>query len=104
MNSFNRFADNVARHVAHSWFFIACVLLVLLWIPTLFFLEIDLSQLLINTATTIITFLLVALLHNSEHRFEEATNKRFQELLDAIKGIEDPVDDPGQKPMSIEVD
>lgn len=99
MKSFDKFSDRVAEHVANAWFFIGCVILVILWIPTLFFLELNLSQLLINTATTIVTFLLVALLHNSEHRFEEATNKRFQELLEAVQGLTDPVDDEGQKPL-----
>lgn len=99
MKKFDDFSDSVANHVANAWFFIGCVVLILIWIPTLFVLDLNLSQLLINTATTIITFLLVALLHNSQHRFEAATNARLQELVEAIEGITDPVDDDGQKPL-----
>src|SRR4051795_4984353 len=99
MKTFDKFSDYIADRVANAWFFMGCVLLILIWIPTLFILDLNLSQLLINTATTIITFLLVALLHNSQHRFEEATNARLQELVEAIQGITDPVDDEGQKPL-----
>lgn len=94
---FDKFADWVARQVAHAWFFLFCVTLVVLWFPTLFVLNPDTSQLIINTATTIITFLLVALLHNTQHRFELATNKRLQEIIDSIPDKQDPVTDDGQK-------
>lgn len=95
---FDRFADGAAEHVARPWFFMACVLLVVVWAPSLLaFRDLDVWQLLINTATTIVTFLLVALLHNSQHRFETATNRRLQALLEA-HGVEDPVADPGQQP------
>lgn len=93
---FDRFADYVAEQVHRAWFFVFCVLLVLFWAPTLLLLDINTSQLIINTATTIITFLLVALLHNTQHRFEKATNERLCNLEDALN-VDDPVDDPGQQ-------
>lgn len=97
--AFDRFADFVADQVAHAWFFAFCVLLVLLWGPSIIvFKNPDTWQLVINTTTTIITFLLVALLHNTQHRFENATNARFQALLEVLTGVEDPVEDEGQKP------
>lgn len=95
---FNRFADATSKVVANAVFFAFCVLLVLVWAPSLpIFGSVDTWQLVINTATTIVTFLLVALLHNSEQRFEEASNARLIAILDSL-GIEDPVNDGGQKP------
>lgn len=95
---FDRFADGAADFVASPYFFFACCLLVILWVPSIFFgLSIDTWQLIINTATTIITFLMVAVLQNDQHRFEQATNARFQEVIDKLGGAEDPVTDEGQK-------
>lgn len=92
---FNSFADWWADFVASAFFFGFCVLLVLVWAPSLpLFGSVDTWQLIINTATTIITFLLVALLHNTQHRFENAVNARLQAIIDKL-GIEDPVDDEG---------
>lgn len=97
MTRFDRFADAIAEQVARSWFFGACVILVLVWAPSLpLFGSIDTWQLIINTVTTIVTFLLVALLHNSQHRFERATNARLAAIMDKL-GVEDPVNDEGQQ-------
>lgn len=105
MTAFDKFADWVADQVAHAGFFIFCSLLVILWIPSIFIVpdkvpgKLDTWQLIINTTTTIITFLLVALLHNTQHRQGKATNERFQALIDAMQGVDDPVEDEGQKPL-----
>jgi low affinity Fe/Cu permease len=102
VNSFDKFADWVADAVAHAGFFIFCALLVILWAPSIFIMpkhvppEIDTWQLVINTTTTIITFLLVALLHNTQHRFEKAVNHRL-ECIEEELGIDDPIEDQGQK-------
>lgn len=105
MKWFDRFADKTAEKVASAWFFFFCVLLVIIWAPTIFIMpkklppQVDTWQLVINTATTIITFLMVALLHNDQHRFEKATNARLMEIIDKLGGskLQDPVEDPGQK-------
>jgi low affinity Fe/Cu permease len=95
---FDRFADAVAEFVAHAGFFVFCVLLVVTWGPSILVLKnVDTWQLVINTVTTIITFLLVALLHNTQHRFEQATNERLHDLEEAV-GSGDPVQDKGQRP------
>lgn len=97
--AFNKFASKTAETVAHAWFFMFCVALIAIWLPSLFLIRnVDTWQLIINTATTIITFLLVALLHNDQHRFENATNQRLTELLEKLEGAMDPVIDEGQKP------
>ena len=60
---FDRFAGATSDLVGRAAFFTFCVLLVVLWAPTYFLVgNFDTYQLLINTPTTIITFLLVALL------------------------------------------
>lgn len=74
---FDRFASLVEKSVAHAWFFAACVALVAGWFPTLFFMPIDASQLIINTATTIVTFLLVALLQNTQRRNDASTQHKL---------------------------
>lgn len=69
---FDRFADLAARHVAHAWFFCASVLLVVMWLPSLLLIrDVDTWQLIINTITTIVTFLLVALLQNTQQQAED---------------------------------
>jgi low affinity Fe/Cu permease len=93
---FDRFADRVEKLVAHAGFFSFCVIVVVVWFPTLFFLDVNTSQLIVNTLTTIVTFLLVALLQNTQERFERAQNTRWCALFEHLE-ISDPVDDEGQK-------
>jgi hypothetical protein len=74
---FDRFAAVAARLVSKAWFFAACVLMVVVWAPTYFLLRsVDTWQLVINTATTIVTFLLVALLQNSQERSDKALQRK----------------------------
>lgn len=78
---FNKFADKAGRVVSHAAFFAVCVLIVLLWAPSFFIVgNIDTWQLIINTLTTIITFLLVALLQNTQQRYEDASNQKENAL------------------------
>lgn len=78
---FNSFADRAGRIVARAGFFVFCVAVVLIWAPSFFiFQNVDTWQLIINTLTTIITFLLVALLQNTQQRFEDATNEKLNAI------------------------
>jgi low affinity Fe/Cu permease len=81
---FDRFAERASRLVSQAPFFAACVLLVLIWAPTILFLNFDAWQLLINTATTIVTFLLVALLQNSQTRNDQATQHKLNAIADGL--------------------
>lgn len=85
--NFNKFAEKVSSFVSKAPFFVGCVCLVLIWSPTIFFMDFNTSQLLINTPTTIITFLLVAVLQNSTRRFETATNRKLNAMAEAIADI-----------------
>jgi low affinity Fe/Cu permease len=67
--------------VSGGAFFGVSVLLVLLWLPTIFAIaSVDTWQLVLNTIVSVLAFLLVALLQNSQKRNEIA----LQRKLDAI--------------------
>lgn len=89
---FDKFAGWVGQEVARAWFFTACVLMVILWVPTIFFMSFDKSQLLINTSTTIITFLMVAVLQNTQDRTTRALHHKLDALLEASAEILDQTD------------
>jgi len=84
---FDRFAGHAAKFASRAPFFAACVLLIVLWAPTIFLLSFDTSQLLINTATTIVTFLLVALLQNSQTRNDQATQHKLNAIADGLADL-----------------
>jgi low affinity Fe/Cu permease len=81
MSRFDRFANAFSTFVSRAPFFCFCVVLIIVWAPTIAFMPLDTWQLVINTITTIITFLLVAVLQNSSERFENTTNKKLNALL-----------------------
>jgi len=84
---FDRFAQRSAELVSKAPFFTFCVLLVIVWVPTLVFVNFDTWQLLINTPTTIITFLLVALLQNTQRRGEQAIHKKLDAVADGLADL-----------------
>src|SRR3989440_8312511 len=81
---FDRFAGHAADIASRAPFFAACVLLILVWAPTIAVFKFDTWQLLINTATTIVTFLLVALLQNSQARNDQATQHKLNAIADGL--------------------
>jgi low affinity Fe/Cu permease len=89
---FDRFAGWVSSFTSRAVFFAMCVGLVVIWVPTIFLLEFSVSQLLINTSTTIITFLLVALLQNSQFRTERAIHHKLNAIADALADMIEGVD------------
>jgi low affinity Fe/Cu permease len=84
VNLFDRFASAAGRHVARAWFFGVCASFVLLWVAGLPFFgwRNDLYHLMLNSPTTAITFLLVALLQNSQERDMEEL-KEIEKRVDA---------------------
>lgn len=87
LSFFDRFASAVAGRVSRAWFFVGCVLLVAVWAPTFELMEIDTWQLVINTVTTIITFLLVALLQNTQNRSDQAVQQKLNAIADALADL-----------------
>jgi uncharacterized membrane protein len=88
LSVFDRFASATSRLAASAWFFALCVLLVVIWAPSYFlFRSVDTWQLIINTLTTIVTFLLVALLQNTQMRSDEAVQDKLNEVADALADL-----------------
>ena len=85
---FDRFAEKAATVASRAWFFAFCVLLVLIWAPSYFLLgDLDTWQLIINTATTIITFLMVALLQNTQTRSDQAVQHKLNAIAEMLSDI-----------------
>lgn len=85
---FDRFASRAADVASRASFFSFCVLLIVVWAPTYFVLRnLDMWQLIINTATTIITFLMVALLQNSQTRSDQAVQHKLNALAEGLADV-----------------
>ena len=84
---FRRLAHGTARIVGSAWTFFVALMLIVVWGVTgpLFHFS-DTWQLVINTGTTIVTFLMVFLLQNSQNRDAKAIQIKLDELLRAIQG------------------
>ena len=84
---FHRFAVKVAGVVGSASSFVVAASVIAVWALTgpLFHFS-DTWQLVINTGTTIITFLMVFLIQNTQNRDSKALNMKLDELLRSIKG------------------
>ena len=84
---FRKFSQITSQMVGSSWAFILAVLIILVWALTgpLFHYS-DTWQLVINTGTTIITFLMVFLIQNTQNRDAKAIHLKLDELLRGVKG------------------
>jgi hypothetical protein len=84
---FDRFASAASNFASRAPFFAGCVLLIVVWAPSIGLFNLDTWQLIINTATTIITFLLVALLQNSQSRNDQAIQHKLNALADGLADL-----------------
>lgn len=86
---FATIASWTARHAGHPLAFTAAVLIIVVWALTgpLFGYS-DTWQLIINTSTTIVTFLMVFLIQNTQNRDALAVQIKLAELIVAVKGAE----------------
>ena len=86
---FSRFSHLVSHLSGRPATFAIAVLLVAAWAVTgPFFGFSETWQLVINTATTIITFLMVFVLQNTQERDGEAVQAKLDELIFAVKGAD----------------
>src|SRR5437773_8060578 len=85
-DAFRVFARHSAIALGSAGAFAGAVLLILVWIltgPTFHFS--DTWQLVINTTTTIVTFLMVFLIQNTQNRDAKAVHLKLDELIRALK-------------------
>ncbi len=86
-DAFRVFAHRSSVMLGSAWAFTAAVLVIVVWLvtgPTFHFS--DTWQLIINTATTVITFLMVFLIQNTQNRDAKAMHLKLDELIRALKG------------------
>ena len=85
--AFRKFSVASANALGSSWMFIANVLLILVWLVAgPFFHYSDTWQLVVNTATTVFTYLAVFLIQNTQNRDAVATHLKLDELIKGVKG------------------
>lgn len=85
---FDPFAGHAASVAGRAWFFAFCLALIIVWAPSILVLRnVDTWQLIINTATTIITFLMVALLQNTQLRSDQAVQHKLNAIADALSDL-----------------
>ena len=84
---FRVIAERAAQAVGSSWAFLLAIVVVLAWAVTgpLFGYS-DTWQLVINTGTTIVTFLMVFLIQNTQNRDSRALQLKLDELLRGVEG------------------
>ena len=83
---FHRIAHRVAHIVGSPWAFASAVIAVVVWLATgPVFHYSDSWQLVINTGTTIITFLIVFLIQNTQNRDAQVMQLKLDELIRAVR-------------------
>ena len=79
---FTRFTTRVAKVLGHAWVFSAAVIILIVWAftgPLLGFS--DTWQLVINTGTTIVTFLMVFIIQNTQNRDSAALHVKLDAVM-----------------------
>jgi low affinity Fe/Cu permease len=82
---FGRFAARCSHYLGSRWAFVAAIGVILIWAVTgpIFHFS-DTWQLVINTGTTIVTFLMVFLIQNTQNRDARAIHLKLNELIHAV--------------------
>jgi low affinity Fe/Cu permease len=81
---FRKFSNKTSEIVGSSWAFITAVVIIIVWAASgPMFHYSDTWQLVINTGTTIITFLMVFLIQNTQNRDAKAIHLKMDELIKA---------------------
>ena len=91
---FGHFAAQASAYLGSRWAFAAAVAVIVIWavIGPLHHYS-DAWQLVINTGTTIVTFLMVFLIQNTQNRDAKAINLKLNELIHAVHNAHDQMID-----------
>jgi low affinity Fe/Cu permease len=84
-DAFGVFAREMATVLGSAWVFVCAILTIVVWAmtgPTFHYS--DTWQLIINTGTTIVTFLMVFLIQNTQNRDAKAVHLKLDELIRAL--------------------
>ena len=83
---FRRFSHKTSEIVGSPWSFIVALAIIVVWALTgpIFHFS-DTWQLVINTGTTIVTFLMVFLIQNTQNRDAKAIHLKLDELIRAVE-------------------
>ncbi|HKZ97272.1 MAG TPA: low affinity iron permease family protein [Hyphomicrobiaceae bacterium] len=85
--AFRRFAERAANAVGSYWAFVLAVATIGVWaLLGPYFGYSDTWQLVINTGTTIVTFLIVFLIQNTQNRDARIVSLKLDELLRGVEG------------------
>jgi len=86
-DAFSSFAREASIFLGSPWMFAAALLIILGWgLTGPVFHYSDTWQLIINTGTTIVTFLMVFLIQNTQNRDAKATHLKLDEIMRAVEG------------------
>src|SRR5437870_11127934 len=86
-DAFRLFARRSSMVLGSAWTFASAILIIVIWgLTGPMFRYSDTWQLIINTGTTIVTFLMVFLIQNTQNRDAKAAQLKLDELIRALKG------------------
>ena len=84
-DAFGKFAAAASGWLGSKWAFVGAIVIIAIWgVTGPLFNYSDTWQLVINTGTTIITFLMVFIIQNTQNRDARAINLKLDELIHAI--------------------
>lgn len=86
-DAFRIFARRSSMVLGSAWAFAGAILIIVIWgLTGPKFHYSDTWQLIINTGTTIVTFLMVFLIQNTQNRDAKAAHLKLDEIIRALKG------------------